>query len=369
MAGGALVRNHAAGAVGKLVSTPPADAAAAGTNSPWPPRDLAAQASVGWSGAALFGIPLGPGQIEANLNQGVVSVKPIDVALSSGRLHLEPQLYLHEPRPLVMAQAGRVLDQVRIAPEMCAGWLKYVMPIVADVAEADGKFSAELLKPAVVPLDDPTSGHLQGSLTVHSIQVGPGPLARELLQVAQLAKVIGDGRPASATAEPGAGPVWLQLPTQEVPFHLRERRVYHERLVVKLKEVELVTSGSVGLDNTLDLAAEIPIRDEWVSKNRYLASLQGQKLRLPISGTLQAPKLDQRVLQQLTSQTITNAAGKVIENELNRGLDRLIRPKGTAPAPGGNQPGAGAPGGNSGGTLPGNFPIPNIPLPPGIRPR
>ncbi|MFM8250450.1 MAG: hypothetical protein ACKOBW_02505 [Planctomycetota bacterium] len=373
VAGGTVVRDNTAGAVGKLVSAPESNAAGAVTNLPWPPRDLAAQASLGWSGAALFGIPVGPGQIEANLNQGVVSVKPIDVALSSGRLHLEPQLYLHEPRPVVTAQPGRILDQVRIAPEMCAGWLKYIMPIVADVAEADGKFSAELVKPAVIPLDDPTSGHLQGSLAVHSIQVGPGPLARELLRVAQLAKGIGEGRPASAVADAGAGPVWLQLPAQEVPFHLRERRVYHERLVVKLKDAELVTSGSVGLDNTLDLSAEIPIRDEWVSKNRYLASLQGQKLRLPISGTLQAPKVDQRVLQQLTSQTITNAAGKVIENELNRGLDRLIRPKGTTPAPGGNQPGTGAPGGNSGGssggTLPGNFPIPNIPLPPGIRPR
>jgi hypothetical protein len=76
------------------------------------------------------------------------------------------------------------------------------------------------------------------------------------------------------------------------------------------------------------------------------------------------------VLQQLTSQTITNAAGKVIENELNRGLDRLIRPKGNSPPASGNQPGAGSSGTTpSSSPLPGNFPIPNIPLPPGFRPR
>ena len=351
-----------------------AAASAAPAATPWPPTNLAGQASVGWSGAAVYGIPFGPGQIEASLNQGVVAIKPLDVALSEGRLRLEPQLLLHEPRPTVVVQAGRLLDQVRIAPEMCASWLKYVMPMVADVAEAEGKFSTDLIKPAIVPLDDPTSGHLQGNLAVHSIQVGPGPLARELLQVAQLAKVIGEGRPASAatagSGETNAGPIWLRLPAQDIPFHLRERRVYHERLVVKLKDVEMVTSGSVGLDNSLEMVAEIPIRDEWVSKNRYLASLQGQKLRLPIGGTLSAPRVDQRVLQQLTTQTITNAAGKVIENELNRGLDRLIRPKGNSTAPGGgNQPGAGSSNAPSPGTLPGNFPIPNIPLPPGIRPR
>ena len=90
-----------------------------------------------------------------------------------------------------------------------------------------------------------------------------------------------------------------------------------------IDEVTLRTGGSVGFDQSLNLVAEIPVRDEWVANDRYLSALRGQVLRLPIRGTLKEPQVDARALTQLTQQTISGAATRLLEQELNRGLQRL----------------------------------------------
>ena len=84
----------------------------------------------------------------------------------------------------------------------------------------------------------------------------------------------------------------------------------------------------VGIDQTLSLVAEVKVPDEWVAGSRYLASLRGQSLQIPIQGTLTSPKLDQRAIQQITQQAAVGAASGLIQDELNkqigRGLEKLF---------------------------------------------
>ena len=105
------------------------------------------------------------------------------------------------------------------------------------------------------------------------------------------------------------------------------QRVHHRGLRLVVDDVVIRTQGSVALDQSLDLVAIVPIQDEWVARNRYLASLKGQSLQLPIQGTLKNPRVDGGALAQLSRQALGGAASRLLEQELNRGLQRLFGPR------------------------------------------
>ena len=78
------------------------------------------------------------------------------------------------------------------------------------------------------------------------------------------------------------------------------------------------------MDQTISLTAEITIQDNWVAHDRYLAALKGQVIKIPIRGTLTHPKVDSRVLENLSKKIIASSAASLLENELNRGLKKLF---------------------------------------------
>jgi hypothetical protein len=73
----------------------------------------------------------------------------------------------------------------------------------------------------------------------------------------------------------------------------------------------------VGLDQSLDLLAEVPIQDRWIEREAALAGLRGQTLQIPVGGSLDSPRLDGRGLEQLGRHMLTGAAKQAIEKNLN----------------------------------------------------
>jgi hypothetical protein len=106
-------------------------------------------------------------------------------------------------------------------------------------------------------------------------------------------------------------------------------RVYHRDLTLNVRGVRIRTSGSVGLDQSLDLMAEIPILPEWAGRQSVLASLSGQTLKIPVRGRLGQPNLDDRALRQVARGAAESAAGRLIEQGLDRALEGIFRPGGT----------------------------------------
>jgi hypothetical protein len=222
-----------------------------------------------------------------------------------------------------------VLQDVRISPEMCRSWLKYIAPLVADATQAEGRFSVELLQPARIPLSDPKLCEIRGAMKVHAAQVGPGPLSRQFLTLADQIKAVVERKPPPS-GESGSA-VWLQLAEQAVAFEAAGGRVYHRDLTVAAKDVVIRTRGSVGLDQSLELLAEVPIQDRWVEREPLLAGFKGQSLQVPVGGSLTSPRLDNRGLELLAKQMLGDAARRLLEDnlkappEFKNALDRLFR--------------------------------------------
>ncbi len=177
---------------------------------------------------------------------------------------------------------------------------------------------------AKVPLTDTNKSDVHGQLTIHTAQVGPGPLAQEFLAFAQQVKTILDNRPASSGQNAASN--WLMIPEQTVRVDVADGRVLHQGLTMTAGDVLIRTSGSVGLDETLAIMAEVPIRDEWVTNKKYLSSLRGTVIQIPLQGTLSKPRIDNRMLQELSGRMIGGAARGILQDEVNRGLQRLFGP-------------------------------------------
>jgi translocation and assembly module TamB len=118
-----------------------------------------------------------------------------------------------------------------------------------------------------------------------------------------------------------------------VPFRLANGRVYHTGLELRFPELTIRTSGSVGLDGSLALVAEMPVPPKWLGNSKLARAAAAQTIRLPIAGTLSKPKLDERALREASARFLRNTAEKTIrqettgelKKEAENGLRKLFR--------------------------------------------
>ena len=299
-------------------------------------RDLSGQAGIGWASAIAYGMNFGAADISLRIDKGVGQLNPIDMAVNEGKLHLEPQFRFDVTPSLLVLPKEKVLDQVRLSPELCNQWLKFVAPLLADATQVDGRFSLDVTK-GTLPLSAPTSGTVDGTFAVHEAQVRPGSLAAEIVGAVEQVRSIVQRRPPKPLNRERP---FMKMPAQEVPFRLAEGRVAHQGATFVFSDLVVRTSGTVGLDESLDLIADIPIKDEWLGSNdKLLGSLKGKTVQIPIRGTLSRPQLDNRVLAGLARDIGTSAVGSLLEDQLKgkvpdkvddvikQGLDQLFAPK------------------------------------------
>ncbi len=278
---------------------------------------LHGDAALGWQSLQALGCQIGPAEARGTFAAGSFRAAPIEATLNRGRLQLQPTLRL-DPLPVEVTLAkGRVLDHARLSPMACASALGYAAPVLAGVAEADGEISVDLQN-GRAPLLDPAKTDLAGWLTLHSARVGGSPLVRELSILLK-------------------GPATLTLAKDNVvPFRLVEGRVYHNGLELRFPELTIRTSGSVGLDGSLALTAEMPVPPKWLGNSKLAKSAFGnQTVRLPIGGTLEKPKIDEQALRNAMSRFVRDTAENTLRQETDgnlkkeaeSGLRKLFRPR------------------------------------------
>jgi translocation and assembly module TamB len=265
-----------------------------------------ANAALKWDAADVYGFQVGPGEIKPVLAGGVLRIEPTELNVSQGKVYLAPTMRL-SPQPMELdVPPGPLVRQVQINPRMCALFLKFIAPVLAEVTSAQGAFSIDM-EGCRIPLADPSKGAFEGRFIIHSIEIGPGPLIREL------AVLMGKESPAKLRRE------------GVVPFQMVNGRIYHKDLELIFPDFTIRTYGSVGLDQTLAIMTEMPVPPKWLDNNPLAPGLKGQTIRIPIAGTLQKPQLDRAVMDQLSRQFIRNAARNMLEDGLNKGLDQLFK--------------------------------------------
>lgn len=285
------------------------------------PAELHGRCGLSWQSANLFGLRVGAGDVTARLESGTLRLGTVETPISGGQMRIQSAIHLNHHPPLLSLAPGQVLTDVRITTEMCDQWLKYVAPVVAAATRAEGQFSLSLEQSAI-PLREPTAAQVAGTLNVHSARIGPGPLARELILLANSVRSL--LRIDLKDFNQLGRDTWIGFPQQQTKYYLSDERVHHDQLEFEVGKIRMYTHGSVGFDQSLSLMVQIPVQDQWTSSNPQLTALRGQVIQIPIRGTLSDPRVDQRALERLAADTLRQATGRLIENELNNTFQRLL---------------------------------------------
>ncbi len=304
-------------------SPSPESVPVAGIDHPLVSPDLTARATLGWEGASIYGVPLGPGQVTAQLSEGVVVASPLALNLGSGQVRVAPTLHLNSNPMLIVLEQSPLAQGVEISPQMCASWLKYVTPLLANAATAKGRFSVDL-SGAQVPVSDPKTASVGGRLTIHEARIQPGPLAGQIVALTdQVTQLIGEKNRGLNFLQ--ADQTWMDIRENSIDFQMSQGRVYHRNLSVQLGKAQVSTEGWVGLDQTMSMVATIPILDDWISGEPLLAGLRGQVLTIPVQGTFDNPRVDRQAIAQFTQQMVGGAAQNYLQGELQKGLQKLLK--------------------------------------------
>ncbi|MCY3006752.1 MAG: hypothetical protein NTV29_12365 [Planctomycetota bacterium] len=315
-------------------------------------ESLTARSSIGWDSANVVGIDIGNADIPLVIENGRFASKA-EFPVSQGvlRWNLDGDL---SAEPMVFRQTQqRVIENVAITRQMCQGWLKFVTPLLADVTSVQGNLTLDIDRAEVYPTES-FRQTVEGRLYVHGANVGPGPLADQLL--ALVTQIRNLRRGAGATDAGGQATSWLQLPEQNIAFAVDRGRVMHKDMKIQAGDVLITTSGSVGLDGSLELIAGVPILKEWVDKTPALQPLAGQMIQIPIRGTASRPQLDSSGMIQLSQQLATSALTGAAQKQIDKGLNKLLGPLSNSLGP--LQP---LGGGTSGAPSGSAFPMPSLP--------
>jgi hypothetical protein len=197
----------------------------------------------------------------------------------------------------------KLLDHARLEPSVAAGVLAYAAPILADATRTSGEFSL-VIDEARWPAGRGEEATVSGVLTLHEVDVGPGPLVKGLVQ--------------SLPGRLPAPPTIRVAEASRVQFRQADRRVWHEGLAFGLplaepgQRLDIESTGSVGLDDrSVDLTLSLPIPADLPQDRPLLAAVAGKTLRLQVEGNLDEPRLK---LDESLKQTVTAVAGDVLEN-------------------------------------------------------
>jgi hypothetical protein len=178
----------------------------------------------------------------------------------------------------------QLLADARLEPAVAQGVLAYIAPVMADATRTGGRFSLRL-EGATLPVGAPEGGRLSGVLSMHAVDLGPGPLVMNIIR----------SLPFALPAPPA-----IRIADQShVEFHLADRRVWHKGLEFGVplskpgQRLELQSSGSVGLDDkALDLKLDLPIPADLPQDRPLLASLAGRTFSVRIGGVLGEPRVN-----------------------------------------------------------------------------
>jgi hypothetical protein len=191
---------------------------------------------------------------------------------------------------------GRVLDKATLASPKSSELLQYALPVLAE-AHVSGQLSLEV-DSWRVPLLTPKNCTGSGRLVIHRLEVEPGPLVR------QLGEALGNSTPLRLVQD------------TTVPVSMADGRIHHRDLQFTLRNLTLRTRGSVGVDQTLDLVAEVEFPRDVVGNLPLLDAVW--KLSIPIGGRLDRPEIDQAALRESGKELLRDALDGLLRRRMER---------------------------------------------------
>lgn len=289
--------------------------------------------NLGWESGHIAGMDIGPALVSVRMTETSLEVEQAQIPVNRGSLSFSGQLH-YRPGPVWMhLKPGATASSIELTPEMTDSWLKYVAPLVANATRIQGTLGAQI-EEATIVFDEPQQTQVIGRINISKAEMTAAPLVSQIIQGIDRLTLLTQG--LSPSVGPQVGPPTgtapkatnlVTLPPQTVDFSVRQGIISHQRLYLQLDRAQVITSGRVAFDGNLNMIAQIPLDSRWLGRD--LQQLAGQVVTLPIDGSISRPSLDsssfRQIAAQLGTQAIQSTAENYLQQQLNKGLDKIFR--------------------------------------------
>ncbi|MCE9613076.1 MAG: DUF748 domain-containing protein [Lentisphaerae bacterium] len=241
----------------------------------------------------------------------------LDTAVNEGRVHAEPYLDLSGAQAvLTMPTNAQLLTDVRLNGDMASELLSRIHPIFYGCAVVGGQLSLTMDR-----LNAPLGPRLQqettfaGEMRLHNLVLGSGQgLMGQLLGALHV----------SAQE--------VQVSNQVVRFECRDGRITPSPLTFKAdRNKTIIVSGSVGLDQTLQYQAELPVTTNLLAElglSHAAPYLKDTSVKVPIGGTVSSPRFDRQAFARAVKDMGAKAAKNAVIDQGGKLLGEFLKQRG-----------------------------------------
>jgi hypothetical protein len=249
----------------------------------------------------------GPSELAAHFDNGSVRFDPIECTFQDGQVRAQPSIVFSQGIPVLQLDAGRVIDQVALDPRLCEWILRYVDPLAAISRNLQGHLSLDIDE-LQIPLtsDGLARGSIVGRVALDDVQFSPQESLRQILAAAGIAA---QGKSIRTS--------------QQIEVRLSDGRVHHAGLALPIGTEQVTLDGWVGLDQTINIRISLPVTEEMLGKDKRLYRLlRGQRIELPVTGTLDNPRVTDEALARNIHRLVQAALRENLGDDPLRGLLR-----------------------------------------------
>ena len=254
----------------------------------------------------VLGIELSSLEIPMTVTDGLARAE-LQGRVNQGGLLLKPQLDLRsEPPVLTIPDNSLVLDQMQITRDMASQLLARIHPLFVGASQMSGTVDLNLER-FNWPLGINSLDDLQfaGFMDFNDVRLESSALIGSLLQVLRV-------------DESG-----IDLSGRQIRFEGKDGRITTNPLRTNLSDTELIISGSLGLDTTIDYLTQVEVTERLVGGDLY-NYLEGTTINVPIGGTLSRPDISAQTVQRAVTDLVNQAGQRKLQEAAGDLLKRLF---------------------------------------------
>lgn len=228
------------------------------------------------------GLAFGPTDVNAQFDGGVLRIDPFTTTASGGQINLGVTADFTGPSPIIQIPQPISIKGVQIDQNLSyqfRGLLAYINPVFKDALGVGGTVDFTVDK-LLAPLAPERRNDIQitGALAMDNVSLAPTGLLGNIFSL------IGQ-RDSRAVAK--------VYPTK---FTVKDGFVrYDDAMRIDIGGTPILFKGGVGLDKKLNMRVELPIGGQ-------LGEKLGGAIALPLTGTIDEPKLDKSKLGETLIQ-------------------------------------------------------------------
>lgn len=256
--------------------------------------NLNGKTSLGFDSAEYKGLAFGPTQIDIQIEQGMMHIRPFTTTVNNGKLNFVGQVDLSKTPLLLKTTAPlQVAQGIQVTDKMTGSFLQYVNPIFADAVNVRGVLDFET-RSMTIPL---TAGHgrtaqLDGTIGLRELRLEASLLNR-ILNAVKTSPV----RDQTLTIRP-------------TKIALHNGAIRYDDMQIDLGDNPINFRGTIGLDGILDMRVLLPYTFEGRTVRIGEEGRTGNRISVPLTGTLTSPQI--------------NLAG-LLQDQILGGLDELLK--------------------------------------------